>query len=185
MFPGKMLKKQITTDFFKNISRIITILKIRLSTIFSAHNASQCNDYQSERYLLFSSSNFQLSCEQCIASQLLRGRSQTTFTRRGRQVVQKCPLFVNVHTIENVNAGGQVVKKSQNLVNVVCEHTLTIKTGDLALYARFSFATFCVLPQTSVFLRNRKSMSLTLPLRKVTKPLFRFPPKMVDKKWWA
>ena len=73
MFPGKMLKKQITTDFFKNISRIITILKIRLSTIFSALNASQCNDYQSERYLLFSSSNFQLSCEQCIASQLLWG----------------------------------------------------------------------------------------------------------------
>ena len=121
-----MLKKQITTDFFKNISRIIRILKISLSTILSAHNASQCNDYQSERYLLFSSSNFQLSCEQCIASQLL-----------------------------------------------------TIKTGDLALYARFCFATFCVLSQTSVFLRSRKSMSLTLPLRKVTKPLFRFPPKMV------
>ena len=41
----------------------------------------------------------------------LRGRSQTTFTRRGRQGVQKCPLFVNVYTIENVNAVGQVVKK--------------------------------------------------------------------------
>ena len=36
----------------------------------------------------------------------LRGRSQTTFTRQGRLVVQKCPLFVNVLTIENVNAGG-------------------------------------------------------------------------------
>ena len=35
----------------------------------------------------------------------IRGRSQTTFTRRGRYVVQKCPLFVNVHTIENVNGG--------------------------------------------------------------------------------
>ena len=42
---------------------------------------------------------------------VLRGCSQTTFTRRGRQVVQKCPLFANVHTIENVNGGGQVVKK--------------------------------------------------------------------------
>ena len=37
---------------------------------------------------------------------LIRGRSQTTFTRQGRKVVQKCPLFVNVYTIENVNAGG-------------------------------------------------------------------------------
>ena len=36
----------------------------------------------------------------------LRGRSQTKFTRRGRLVVQKCPLFVNVYTIENVNTGG-------------------------------------------------------------------------------
>ena len=26
----------------------------------------------------------------------VKGRSQTTFTRRGRWVVQKCPLFVNV-----------------------------------------------------------------------------------------
>ena len=41
----------------------------------------------------------------------IRGCSQTTFTRRGRQVVQIFPLFVNVHTIENVNTGGQVVKK--------------------------------------------------------------------------
>ena len=32
----------------------------------------------------------------------LRGHSQTTFTRRGWLVVQKCPLFVNVHTIENL-----------------------------------------------------------------------------------
>ena len=30
----------------------------------------------------------------------------------------------NVHTIKNVNAGGQVVKKSQNLVNIVCERPL-------------------------------------------------------------
>ena len=50
--------------------------------------------------------------------------SQTRFKRRGRWVVQKCPLFVNVHTIANVNAGGYVVKKSQNLVNVVCERPI-------------------------------------------------------------
>jgi hypothetical protein len=37
---------------------------------------------------------------------IIRGRSQTTFTRQGRWVVQKCPLFVDVYTIENVNAGG-------------------------------------------------------------------------------
>ena len=40
-----------------------------------------------------------------------RGRSQTTLTRRGRQVVQKYSIFVNVQTIENVNTEGQVVKK--------------------------------------------------------------------------
>ena len=45
--------------------------------------------------------------------------SQTTFTRQGRQMVQKCPLFVNVYAIENVNAGGQVIKRSQNFVNIV------------------------------------------------------------------
>ena len=28
------------------------------------------------------------------------------------QVVQKCQLFVNVHKVEDVNRGGQVVKKS-------------------------------------------------------------------------
>ena len=46
-----------------------------------------------------------------ISERAPRGRSQTTFTRRGRQVFHKCPLFVNVYTIENVNARGQVVKK--------------------------------------------------------------------------
>ena len=45
----------------------------------------------------------------------LRARSQTTFTREG----PKCSLFVNVHMVENVNRGGQVVKRSQNLVNIV------------------------------------------------------------------
>ena len=30
-------------------------------------------------------------------------------------------IFVNVHKVENVNGGGYVVKKSQKLVNVVCE----------------------------------------------------------------
>ena len=44
----------------------------------------------------------------------IRGRSQTTFTRRGRQVVQKCPLFFNVHTIENVNAGGRWSKNPKS-----------------------------------------------------------------------
>ena len=32
-------------------------------------------------------------------SRTIRGRSQTTFTRRGREVVQECPLFVNVYNI--------------------------------------------------------------------------------------
>ena len=40
------------------------------------------------------------------------------------QVVQKCPLFINFHTVENVNGCGQVVKKSQNFANVVCERLL-------------------------------------------------------------
>jgi hypothetical protein len=39
-------------------------------------------------------------------------------------VDQKCLLFVNVYTIENVNAGGRWSKKSQNLVRVVCEQPL-------------------------------------------------------------
>ena len=65
----------------------------------------------------------------------LRGRSQTTFTRRGRSVVQKCPLFVNVHTVENVNAaGGRWSKKSQNIVNVVYERPLI----GYAMHARAS-----------------------------------------------
>ena len=47
-----------------------------------------------------------------------------------RQVVLKCPLFVNVHTIENVNAGQQVIKKYQSLVNVVCERLLRVDLVD-------------------------------------------------------
>ena len=41
-------------------------------------------------------------------------------------MVQKWPLFVNLHTIQNVNAGGKRIggQKSYNLVNVVCERTL-------------------------------------------------------------
>ena len=39
-------------------------------------------------------------------------------------MVQKCPLLVNVHTIEHVNVGGYVVQKSQNLVNVNCVQPL-------------------------------------------------------------
>ena len=42
------------------------------------------------------------------------------------QVIQKCPLFVNVLKVENVNEGGQVVKKSQKFVNLVCERPLTL-----------------------------------------------------------
>ena len=42
------------------------------------------------------------------------------YNRRGVGDKKNC-LFVNFNTIENVNVGGQVVKKSQNLVNVVCE----------------------------------------------------------------
>ena len=36
----------------------------------------------------------------------IRKQSQTKFTRQGRWVVQKCPLFVNIHTIKYVNIGG-------------------------------------------------------------------------------
>ena len=60
----------------------------------------------------------------------VRGRSQTTFTRGGGQVVQKHPLFVNNYKVEHTNAGGLVVKKSQNLVNVVCERPLRQKKGE-------------------------------------------------------
>ena len=56
-----------------------------------------------------------------ISERAPRGRSQTTFTRRGRQVFHKCPLFVNIYTIENVSARGRWSKKPRNLVNVVCE----------------------------------------------------------------
>ena len=42
-----------------------------------------------------------------ILSQLFytgfRGRSQTTFTREGGQVVQKCPLFVNNYKVQGVS----------------------------------------------------------------------------------
>ena len=78
-----------------------------------------------------------------IAREIVRGRSQTTFTRRGRQVgrqvVQKCPLFVNVHTIENVNTGGQVVKTSLNLVNIVCERPLIGTVVNSCFYKKFGF----------------------------------------------
>ena len=36
-------------------------------------------------------------------------------------VVQKCQIFVNSYKVENVNVGDKVVKKSQKLVNVICE----------------------------------------------------------------
>ena len=56
---------------------------------------------------------------------VIRGRSLTKLTRRGGQLVPKFQLFVNVYTAENVNAGGWLVKKSQNPVKVVCERPLT------------------------------------------------------------
>ena len=50
-------------------------------------------------------------------------------------MVLRCPLFVNFHTLENVNAAqavrGSVVKKSQNLVNVVCERPLGLSLQDI------------------------------------------------------
>ena len=51
----------------------------------------------------------------------IRGRSQTTFTRRGWVSSPKCLLFVNVYKVENVIAGGYVFKKNPKPVNVVCE----------------------------------------------------------------
>ena len=41
-----------------------------------------------------------------------------------RKVVKQCPLFVNIYTLENVNAGGVGGQKSQNLYNIVCERPL-------------------------------------------------------------
>ena len=54
----------------------------------------------------------------------IRGRSQTTFTRRGWVISPKCLLFVNVYKIENDIAGGYVFKKTPKPVNVVCERPL-------------------------------------------------------------
>ena len=41
----------------------------------------------------------------------------------GRKVVKKCPLFVNVHR-KCQRRGRLSKKKSQNLVNVICEQPL-------------------------------------------------------------
>ena len=38
----------------------------------------------------------------------------------------KISIFVNVHNVENVTAGGYVVNKGQKLVNVVCEHPTVV-----------------------------------------------------------
>ena len=61
------------------------------------------------------------NANETLSQLLVRGRSQTTYTKRGRQVVLKCPLFVKVQTKENVN---KVIKKSQDFDNVVCERPL-------------------------------------------------------------
>ena len=42
-------------------------------------------------------------------------------------MVLKCLVLVNVYKVENVNAGEQVVKRGQNLVNVVYVRPLRIK----------------------------------------------------------
>ena len=51
-----------------------------------------------------------------VAEYILRGRSQTKFTRRGGYVVQKCQLLEG----RNCQWRGVHGQKSQTLVNVVC-----------------------------------------------------------------
>ena len=46
-----------------------------------------------------------------------RSRSQTTFTRGGGEVLQKCWLFQNVYKVENVNIRWQVVKPAKTYQN--------------------------------------------------------------------
>jgi hypothetical protein len=48
-------------------------------------------------------------------------------TRQGRWVVQKCPLFVNVYTIEKFQRRGVGGQNCKSLVNVVCERPLSDK----------------------------------------------------------
>ena len=50
------------------------------------------------------------------------GRSQTTLTKRGAGSSEMST--VSVYKVKNVNVRGWVVKKSQKLVNIVCERTL-------------------------------------------------------------
>ena len=41
-------------------------------------------------------------------------------------MVQKCPSYVNVHTIEAVNEGGVGGEKKAKIVNVVCVRPLSL-----------------------------------------------------------
>ena len=45
-------------------------------------------------------------------------------------MVQKCPLFVNVHKVSTEGVGGQ---KCQNLVNVNCERPLALSRAKKAI----------------------------------------------------
>ena len=56
----------------------------------------------------------------------LRGRSQTTFTKQGMEVVLKCPLFVKRSYHKKCHLRGVGGQKSQNLVNVVYERPLRV-----------------------------------------------------------
>ena len=50
-------------------------------------------------------------------------------------------ILVNVHKVENVNKGGQVVKKSQNPVNVVSEQPPTPLSTACPLFLKHFFRT--------------------------------------------
>ena len=73
----------------------------------------------------------------------LRGRSQARFTRRGRLVVQKYQRLYH----KNANAREQVVKRSQNPVNVDCKQP-----------PQLELLKSTVLPKKS--LRNRGSLKV-------------------------
>ena len=84
-------------------------------------------------------------------------------------MVQKCPLFVNFHTIENVNTGGWVVKKSQNLVNVICERPPTDNSNfnkrcSDAHFVSFLYYYYCTKGEKyCIFLVLRKVKKIVFP----------------------
>ena len=104
----------------------------------------KCYDNNFVIFIIFLFSYKRINVEGCIIAPIVatscfcqrkatfvRGRSQTTFTRRGRQVlrgsknVQFLPSFIPQQKMSTHGVGGQ--KKSQNFVNVVCERPLTPK----------------------------------------------------------